>query len=916
MKILKVQTLRGPNYWSIRRPKLVVMRLDLEELADKPSDVIPGFYEGLTEALPSLVEHFCSPGCRGGFLSRVREGTMMGHIVEHVALELQELAGMVVGFGRTRETADLGTYQVVFEYQDEQAGRYAARAAVRLCQSIIETGHYPQEELAQDLQDLRSLQAEASLGPSTETLIKEAEARGIPWVQLSARAMIQFGYGVHQKRIQATLSNHTGILAVELASDKEGTKQILREAGVPVPRGTVIGYLDDLEGAIADVGGYPIVIKPLDGNHGRGITINITSWEQAEAAYDAAKEVSREVIVERFYQGRDHRVLVINGKVVAVAERVPAHVVGDGSSTIKALIEQTNEDPLRGEGHENVLTKLEVDRTTWQLLEQQGYNLETVLPEGEIFYLRATANLSTGGIAVDRTDDMHPENIWLAQRVAKIIGLDIAGIDVVTPDISRPLREVDGVIVEVNAAPGFRMHVCPSRGIPRNVAEPVLSMLFPPGVPSRVPIIALTGTNGKTTTTRLTAHIFKQTGQVVGYTTTDGTYIGDYLVEPGDNTGPQSAQLILQDPTVEVAVLESARGGILRSGLAFTACDVGVVLNVAADHLGLGDINSIEQMAQVKGVVAETVIPGGYVVLNADDPLVAAMADRVKGQIAYFSMNPDNPLLRSHTQQGGLAAVYENGYLSILKGDWTLRIEQAVNVPLTLAGRAPFMIANALAASLAAFAQGVRIEDIREALMTFQASTEQTPGRMNLVNLGRYHALVDYAHNAHSYEALGGFVKNWPGERIGVVGGPGDRRNEDFVTLGKLSAQMFDRIIIKEDDDTRGRPRGEAASLITEGIVQVKPDARYETILDEVTAIQTALDAASLNGLVVILPESVTRAISLINARRPEEKSSPTPVAVKSAENGQSVGANHSEQPQSVSEANPGGSVEYVNFSR
>ncbi|MBW4578013.1 MAG: cyanophycin synthetase [Tildeniella nuda ZEHNDER 1965/U140] len=914
MKILKVQTLRGPNYWSIRRPKLIVMRLDLEDLADKPSNVIPGFYEGLTEALPSLIEHFCSPGCRGGFLSRVKEGTMMGHIIEHVALELQELAGMVVGFGRTRETANLGTYQVVFEYQDEQAGRYAARAAVRLCQSIIETGHYPQEELDQDLQDLQALWADASLGPSTETLIKEAEARGIPWFQLSARAMIQFGYGVHQKRIQATLSNRTGILAVELASDKEGTKQILREAGVPVPRGTVIGYLDELEGAIADVGGYPIVIKPLDGNHGRGITINITTWEQAEAGYDAAKEVSKEVIVERFYQGRDHRVLVINGKVVAVAERVPAHVVGDGRLTIDELIEQTNQDPRRGEGHENVLTKLEVDRNTWQLLEKQGYTLETVLPAGEIFYLRATANLSTGGIAVDRTDDTHPENIWLAQRVAKIIGLDIAGIDVVTPDISRPLREVDGVIVEVNAAPGFRMHVCPSEGIPRNVAEPVLSMLFPPGAPSRVPIIALTGTNGKTTTTRLIAHIFKQTGQVVGYTTTDGTYIGDYLVEPGDNTGPQSAQLILQDPTVEVAVLESARGGILRSGLAFTASDVGVVLNVAADHLGIGDINSIEQMAQVKGVVAETVMPGGYVVLNADDSLVAAMADRVKGQVAYFSMKPDSALIRSHTEQGGLAAVYENGYLSILKGDWTLRIEQAVNVPLTLAGRAPFMIANALAASLAAFAQGVRIEDIRDALMTFQASTEQTPGRMNLVNLGRYHALVDYAHNAHSYEALGGFVKNWPGERIGVVGGPGDRRDEDFVTLGKLSAQMFDRIIIKEDGDTRGRPSGEAASLITEGIVQAKPDARYETILDEVTAIQTALDAASLNGLVVILPESVTRAISLIEARRPEQAPSPTPVAVKPVENGQA--ANYSEQSQAVSEVNPEESVEYVNFSR
>jgi cyanophycin synthetase len=911
MKILKVQTLRGPNYWSIRRQKLIVMRLDLEELADSPSNLIPGFYEGLTEALPSLVEHFCSPGCRGGFLSRVREGTMMGHIIEHVALELQELAGMKTGFGRTRETATPGVYQVVFEYLDEQSGRYAGRAAVRLCQSIIDNGHYPQEELEQDLKDLRMLWADASLGPSTEALVKEAESRGIPWFQLSARAMIQFGYGVHQKRIQATLSDRTGILAVELASDKEGTKKILKDSGVPVPRGTVIGYLDELEEAIEEVGGYPIVIKPLDGNHGRGITININAWEAAEGAYDAAREVSRQVIVERYYQGRDHRVLVVNGKVVAVAERVPAHVVGDGASTIEALIEKTNQDPRRGEGHDNVLTKIEVDRTSWQLLEKQGYALDTVLPEGEICYLRATANLSTGGTAVDRTDDIHPENVWIAQRVAKIIGLDIAGIDVVTPDITRPLREVDGVIVEVNAAPGFRMHVSPSEGIPRNVAEPVLSMLFPPGANGRVPIIALTGTNGKTTTTRLIAHIFKQTGQVVGYTTTDGTYIGDYLVEPGDNTGPQSAQLILQDPTVEVAVLESARGGILRSGLAFTACDIGVILNVAADHLGLGDINSIEQMAQVKSVVAETVMPNGYAVLNADDPLVSQMASRVKGQIAYFSMNPDNPLIRSHTQKGGLAAVYENGYLSILKGDWTLRIDQAVNVPLTLAGRAPFMIANALAASLAAFAQGVRIEDIRAALETFQASTSQTPGRMNLVNLGKFHALVDYAHNPHSYEALGGFVKNWPGERIGVIGGPGDRRDEDFVTLGKLSAQMFDRIIVKEDDDTRGRSRGDAARLICEGIQQVKPDIRCETILDEITAIETALNAASLNGLVVILPESVTRAISLIDARRPSPQEELPSVATASSNGSQSIA-----EPIKAAETIPEEAVEFVNFSR
>ena len=869
MRILKIQTLRGPNYWSIRRHQLVVMRLDLEELAEKPSNEIPGFYEGLIAVLPSLEEHFCSPGIRGGFLSRVGRGTMMGHIIEHIALELQTLAGMRVGFGRTRETAAPGVYQVVFEYLDEQAGRYAARAAVRLCQSIVKTGTYPQKELDQDLRDLLDLSRDAALGPSTESLVKEAEARDIPWIPLSARAMIQLGYGVHQKRIQATLSNYSGILGVELACDKEGTKQILRDAGVPVPRGTVIQYLDELETAIEDVGGYPIVIKPLDGNHGRGITIDIKNWEEAEQAYDVARDISRAVIVERYYSGRDHRVLVVNGKVVAVAERVPAHVVGDGKSTIEQLIEETNHDPNRGEGHDNVLTKIILDRNSFTLLQRQGYTLETVLNPGEICYLRATANLSTGGIAVDRTDDIHPENIWLAQRVAKTIGLDIAGIDVVTPDITQPLRDVDGVVVEVNAAPGFRMHVCPSVGLPRNVAAPVLEMLFPNGKTGRIPIISITGTNGKTTTTRLIAHIYRQTGQVVGYTTTDGIYIDEHIVEKGDTTGPQSAQVILKDPTVEVAVLETARGGILRSGLAFDTCDVGVVLNVSADHLGIGDIETIEQMAHLKSVVVEAVSPKGYAVLNADDPLVAAMAQRVKGQIAYFSMNPANELVQNHTHSGGLAAVYENGYLSILKGDWTLRIEQAVHLPVTMEGRAPFMIANALAASLAAFAQGVPIELIRVALTTFRASVNQTPGRMNLFNLGHYHALVDYAHNAASYEALGSFVRNWPGERIGVVGGPGDRRDEDFIELGRLSAKIFDRIIVKEDDDLRGRPSGEAAELICKGLSQENPSFPYEVILKETDAINIGLDRAAPGGLVVILPESASRAISLVEARHP-----------------------------------------------
>ncbi|MFN6300539.1 MAG: cyanophycin synthetase, partial [Microcystis sp.] len=774
MKILRTQTLRGPNYWSIRRDKLIVMRLDLEDLAEKPSNEIPGFYEGLIDVLPSLVEHYCSPGYRGGFFERVRTGTYMGHIIEHIALELQELAGTPVGFGRTRGTSTPGVYNVVFEYVEEQAGRYAGRAAVRLCQSIVDTGTYPKQELAQDLADLRDLCNNASLGPSTETIVKEAQARNIPWLLLSARAMVQLGYGVHQKRIQATLSSFSGILAVELACDKEGTKTILKDGGIPVPRGTVIQYLDELSAAIEEVGGFPIVIKPLDGNHGRGISIDVKTQQEAEEAYDLASAASktRSVIVERYYKGSDHRILVINGKVAAVAERIPAHVVGDGRSTIEELIEITNQDPNRGDGHANVLTKITIDKTALNVLEKQGYELTSILPQGAIAYLRATANLSTGGIAVDRTDEIHPENVWIAQRVAKLIGLDIAGIDVVTDDIRKPLKEVDGVIVEVNAAPGFRMHVAPSRGLPRNIAAPVIDMLFPPGTPSRVPILAITGTNGKTTTSRLISHICRQTGKVVGFTTTDGVYIDDYLVEKGDNTGPYSASMILKDPTVEIAVLETARGGILRSGLAFNQCDVGVVLNVAADHLGIGDIDTIEQMAKVKSVVAEVVSAEGYAVLNADDPLTASMAEKVKGRVAYFSMSPDNPIIHDHIRRGGMAAIYENGYLSILEGEWTLRIEEAVNIPVTMQGMAPFMIANALAACLATFVQGIDIELIRQGVRTFKPSVAQTPGRMNLFDLGHHHALIDYAHNPAGYEAVGGFVGNWSGEKVGVVGGP------------------------------------------------------------------------------------------------------------------------------------------------
>ncbi len=873
MKILQTQILRGPNYWSIGFSKLVVVKLDLEEMADRPSDTIPGFYNNLIAVLPSLEEHFCSPGCRGGFLQRVEEGTMLGHIMEHVALELQSLAGMHVGFGRTRETATPGVYQVVFEYEIEAVGRYVARAALRLCQSIVSTGTYDPSELNKDLDDLVSLRKQASLGATTEALVREAEARGIPWIDLESCDLFQLSYGKYQKRIQASLTSHGSILGVELAGNKEKTKRILASMGAPVPLGIVIYNFSELEAAVDRLGGFPIVIKPLNGNHGRGITLDIDCWEQAEVAYDRARDVSKGVIVEHFYQGRDHRILVVNHQVVAVAERVPAHVVGNGIATIGELVSQENSDPRRGEGHDNLLTLIELDDSTMEMLSRQRYTIDTILPADQICYLRATANLSTGGTAIDRTDEIHPETIWLAERVSRIIDLDVAGIDVVTTDISQPLGESNGVIVEVNAAPGLRMHIAPSQGVGRNVAAPILNMLFPPTVPTRIPLVAVTGTNGKTTTTRLLAHIFSQVYNAVGFTTTDGIYIGNHLIEKGDTTGPQSAKVILQDPMVDIAVLETARGGILRSGLAFENCDVAVILNVAADHLGLGDINTIEQMAKLKSVVAETVHADGYTVLNADDERVAAMASVVHGKVAYFSMNPDHPLVRSHVNRGGIAAVYEAGYLVILQQDWVHRIEKVDQVPLTLGGRAPFMIANALAASLAAFVHGVNVAHIRTALRSFQASVEQAPGRMNLFNLGNYHALVDYAHNPAGYEAVGEFVQNWSGPTIGVIGGAGDRRDEDLIELGVLAARFFDQIVVKEDDDKRGRPAGAVAELIEQGIHQVGNGARAMTpcsiLLNEAEAINWALDHAANNGLVVIFPEKVSRAIDLIMSRHP-----------------------------------------------
>ncbi|RYY94835.1 MAG: cyanophycin synthetase, partial [Chitinophagaceae bacterium] len=796
MKILELKVLRGPNYWSVRRPKLIQMKLDLEELEEKPTNHIHGFRERIEQLLPSMIEHRCSEGTRGGFFHRVEEGTWMGHVVEHIALELQTLAGMNCGFGRTRGTGEKeGVYYVVFNYEEEEAGTYAAKAAVRIAQALTDGTPY---DLEKDIQELREIREETRLGPSTSSIVNEALKRNIPFIRLNRHSLVQLGYGVHQKRIRATIASTTSSIAVDLAGDKEDTKMLLEAAEVPVPKGVIIRNEAELREAIDDLG-YPLVLKPVDGNHGKGATTNINNLDMALKALDEAQRYGRSVICERFITGFDFRLLVINYKFVCAARRTPASVWGDGKSSIQQLIDEVNKDPRRGYGHEKVLTQITIDNFTWKMLHDKGYTLDTVPAEGEEVWLKPTANLSTGGTSTDVTEEVHPANIFMAERIAKIIGLDICGIDIMAPSLSEPVSENGGAILEVNAAPGFRMHVEPSEGLPRNVAEPVVDMLFPQGADGRIPIIAITGTNGKTTTTRITAAIVRAAGRKVGYTTSDGIYIQNQMMMSGDTTGPVSAQFVLKDPTVDFAVLECARGGILRGGLGFRQCDVAIVTNIAEDHLGLGGINSVEQMARVKQVVPETVCDKGYAILNADDDLVYRMKKDLSCKIALFSMREDNPRVIEHCANGGKACVFENGYVTIVKDSWKVRVLPVKDIPVTYGGKALHNIANVLPAVMATYLfKAISIEDIRHALRTFEPSGVLTPGRLNFFHLRKCTFLADFAHNPHGVQLLKDFVDqlNYP-QKIGIITGTGDRRDEDIRAIGSISAGAFDRIIIR-----------------------------------------------------------------------------------------------------------------------
>jgi cyanophycin synthetase len=907
MAVTEVGVYRGPHYYS--HTPMVRIQLDLGRLEEYPTSRIPGFTEALLEVLPGVGRHGCSLKVRGGFEKRLRQGTWLGHVAEHVALELQTLAGSRATRGKTRSVKSRpGVYNVMFAYNEERVGLAAGRAALELVNSLLPPelqgisglarvyefdGEF---DLERRLDALKRLVRRTALGPSTKALVDEAVRRGIPVMRLDEKSLLQLGHGRHQQRIRASITGRTSLVATDIAGNKDFTKKLLDESGVPVPRGKVVRTVEEALKAAKRLG-YPLVTKPLDGNHGRGVTIGVTGDDQLRFGFNEAlaQAKGRDVIVEQFFPGNDHRILVVNGKMVAVAERVPAQVVGDGVSTIRQLVEQVNRDPRRGDGHENVMTRIKIDAMVEEFLARSAMTPNSIPEAEQVVQLRATANLSTGGTAIDRTNEIHPDNADIARRAAMIIGLDVCGVDFVCPDISRSVRETGGGVIEVNAAPGLRMHIDPSEGAPRDVAKPIIEMLFPRGRPARIPIVAITGTNGKSTVGRMVKHILRYTGCSVGLTSTTGVYINDILTHEGDATGPRSARMILRDPTVDVAVLETARGGLLREGLAFEEADIGVALNVTADHLGLKGIETVEDLANVKQVVVEAVRRGGHSILNADDPLTVRMARRAGGRIVWFSLFGGaemSPLVREHIDEGGMAVVREPGEDggTIVAYDDGRRdvVMKAGDIPATLHGMAEFNVANAMAAIAVALAHDVSNLTIRAAMTGFQSTFEQNPGRLNVHDAHGFRVIVDYAHNVAGLEALGRVVRGLSHRykrTIGVVSMAGDRRDEDLMEMGRIAAGIFDELIFREDPSTRGRPRGEVMKYLQQGALDGgrSPD-HIHLIAGEAASTAAALAMGRPGDLIVITPTDVRGAWQQVNEFKPAGVRSATRAPLVAAE--------------------------------
>ncbi len=875
MKIISSNVYVGPNVYA----HFPVIRhvVDIGILEQYPSVKLGAdFIEGLVSALPGLQEHGCSYGEAGGFIRRLKEdeGTWIAHIWEHITLELQCMAGSEVTFGKTRSAGEEGHYNMVFQYQQRDVGLEAATLARKLLVSLmpaevqakVHTQLEQSFDFDQELSDFIRYAQRKEFGPSTQSLVSAAEERDIPWLRLNQYSLVQFGHGKYQQRIQATITSQTNHIAVEISCDKEDTHNLLNDLGLPVPQQRMV-YSEHQACSAAKRIGYPVVLKPLNANHGRGVSINLASDEEIKTAFAYAREhgTSRAVLVESFLTGLDHRMLVVDGRLVAVAKRVPGHVIGDGKSSIAELIEEVNRDPRRGVGHEKVLTQLELDTQALRLMEEAGYTESSVLADNERFYLRSTANLSTGGTAIDMTDVTHPDNVAMAERAVRAVGLDVGGVDFLTSDISQSYKEIGGGIVEVNAAPGFRMHVAPSEGKPRDVAGKVMEMLFPAGSPARIPIAGITGTNGKTTTSRMLSHILKTAGHMVGMTSTDGVYVDGHLSVKGDMTGPVSSQIVLRDPSVDIAVLETARGGILRAGLGYRESDVAACLNVQPDHLGLRGIDTLDQLAEIKRVVVE--VAKDTAVLNADDPQCLKMAEHTQAKhLCYVTMNTGHGLVREHIRAGGRAVVLEKG----INGDMITIFDNGAHIPLlwthlipaTLEGKAIHNVQNAMFAAALAFSLGKSIDNIQHGLRTFSTTFFQAPGRMNVYDEHPFRVILDYAHNPDAIRSMSELASKLEvtGKRIVVIAGPGDRRDEDLDNIAKAAAGHFDIYICKADDNRRGRepdevPKRIAAALKAEGV----SEDCIQIIPDEVEAIDQALSLAVLDDLVMIFGDAITR---------------------------------------------------------
>ncbi len=865
MEIREIRALWGPNYFS--KYRVIYMVLDIEDFEERPTDEIPGFKDRLESLIPSLEEHRCSRGYEGGFFERVERGTWMGHVVEHVAIELQCLANMEVVFGKSLGTDEEGVYQIAFGYKVEEAGLEAGRQAVRVVEEIAKGEKPDIDDIVKDLKDLRDADM---LGPTTDSIVSEALSRGIPNIRLNDYSYVQLGHGKNQRRIQASMTDNTSAIAMEIADEKERTKDILDEAGIPVPRGEAVRNQEDALEAAKRLG-YPVAVKPNIGNHGRGISSRVGDSEELKVAFKDAKRIDPVVVIENYLAGEDHRLLVIDGKLAAAARRDPPSVTGDGESTIKELIEEENRDPRRGVGHEKTLTEIEIDDMTKRILEHKDYTLDSVLPRGEELRLKSTANLSSGGTATDVTEAVHPKNKRTAERIADIVGLDVMGIDLIATDLKEPVGENGGGIIEVNAAPGFRMHLDPYEGKERNVAKPVIDMLFPPGSDGTIPIVAVTGTNGKTTTVRLISHILKMDGKSVGVSSTDGLFRGNDLLMRGDFSGPQGAEFVLKEKSIDHAVLEVARGGILRRGLGYDQSDVGVFLNVGRDHLGQDKINTVEKMARVKGIVVETVKPSGNAVLNAEDENVMEYKDKVKADAILFSRDPDLETVEEHLSEGGTVVTVEDENIVVKKEDNVWEVVEVSDIPITFNGKATFNVQNSIAAIASCFSLDVNLESIKNGLLSFQPSTSQNPGRMNIMDVGDIKVMIDYGHNRAAVEALSDILDDLTdGEKIVVCQGTGNREKEDIIDFGEGIGNTYDRVVIN-DSDPRYRKVGETAEFVKEGVLETGlPEDRVEVVIKEIESIERGFEIAEKGDLLVVQPYDIQKVIDHIESKKKE----------------------------------------------